>query len=245
MDLLPKEKDEVLITTNFKKIKFTYYLSNTLVLSLQEHYSIMKIPTSASVLTAFSVTVCTILFSHGSAVSQKPTFVCGTSKDGLPATIVQSPQHGDVAFITWNSGFFKDGGFDDQKRCNIVSEKMQKYYDQGTLKYFIAGKVNRQPAICVVPSKKDDSFCNNDTLLFTLKPGSNAEETVQRLFDMKSGAGGEGLYENNNVSASERTYISFEEALERKANEGTVSNQEASSIEPQNSGDNLDNEPLF
>lgn len=203
----------------------------------------MKNLTSASVLTLFSLTVGTILFSHGSAVSQKPTFICGTSKDGLPATIVQSPKHGEVALITWNSGFFKEGGFDDQTRCNIVSEKMQKYYDQDTLKYFVAGKVNRQPAICVVSS--EESPCNNDSLLFTLKPGSNAEETVQRLFDMKSGASGEGLYENTNVSAGERTYISFEEALERKANGETGKNQDTNSIESQNSVDSLNNDPLF
>lgn len=198
----------------------------------------MKIPTSTSVLTTLGITAGTIIFFQGSALSQQTTFICGTSKDGFPATIVQSPKHDDdVTLITWNSSFFKDGGFDDQTRCSIVSEKFQNYYDQDTLKYFTPGKVNRQPAICAVPY--EGAPCNNDSLLFTLKPGSNAQETVQRLFDIKRGATQEGLYENNNVSASERTYISFEEALERKAN------QEASSSEPINSADNQDNEPLF
>ena len=68
----------------------------------------MKIPAAAYVLTVSTVTVSSILFSPSSALSQQPTFECGTNPDGLPATIVKSPKHGDIPIITWNSGFFKE-----------------------------------------------------------------------------------------------------------------------------------------
>jgi hypothetical protein len=202
----------------------------------------MKLLSLTSVLGCSAVTLATILIPNEPASSQQATttFVCGTNQ-GSPATIVQTSQHGDVPIITWNSGFFEGSGFDNQTRCDLVSKKFQDFYNQGNLKYFTAGSANKQPIVCVVPST--DSPCNSDSQLFTLKPESNAEETLKQLFDIRKGASPEGLNENNNVSANDRTYLSFEEVLQNKANEAKVSGGESSSV-GESQVDSPDN-PIF
>lgn len=185
-----------------------------------------------SILSLSAVTLATTLMSSKPAFSQQATFACGTN-EGSPATIVKTAQHGDVTIITWDSSFFQDSGFDNQTRCNMVTKKFQSLYDQGSLKYFTAGSANKQPIICAVPSM--DSPCNSDSQLFTLKPDSNAEETLQKLFGIRRGASSEGLNENENPSASQRTYLDFEAFLQDKADNAnpkkTSAPEEASSTE--------------
>ena len=188
----------------------------------------MKLFGLTSILSLSAVTLAATLGSSKPAYSQQTTFVCGTN-EGFPATIVKTPQHGDVTIITWNSGFFESSGFDDKARCDVVSQKFQDFHNQGSLKYFTAGSANQQPVICAVPST--NSPCNSESQLFTLKPDSNAEETLQKLFGIRRGASKEGLYENNNVSAEDRTYLSFEEVLENKANQTNDADGDASPAE--------------
>ncbi|HEY9828901.1 MAG TPA: COP23 domain-containing protein, partial [Stenomitos sp.] len=80
-------------------------------------------------------------------VNQKAKFVCGTSQ-GYPATIALTPR-GSVPVVRWSSGYFGSAGFTPQHRCNLVSAKFQKYYENGTLNYLTTGWVNRQPVVCV------------------------------------------------------------------------------------------------
>lgn len=88
----------------------------------------MKISQLSSFLSVSALTLGTTLVSHNRALSQpKSTFVCGTTNEGLPATIVQSPQHGDVPIIVWKSGYFEAGGYDDRTRCNMVTQRFQDF----------------------------------------------------------------------------------------------------------------------
>ncbi len=204
----------------------------------------MKFPKLASFLSVSAITLATTLISSSPSFSQQRNFFCGIA-EGSPATIVQSPRHGNVPIIIWDSGYFQAGGYDDQTRCNIVSNKFQYFYDQGSLKYFTAGRVNREPVICAVPSK--GVACNRDTLLFTLKRESDPEATLQRLFAVRRGVTSQTLHENNNVSAQNRTYVDFEDFLEKKANAESGINQDLSPINShnENSDDSLETQPLF
>lgn len=107
----------------------------------------------------------------------------------------------------------------------------------------IAGKVNRQPVICAVPSKSE--ICNSDNVLFTLKLKSDPETTLKRLFDVRSGASRQALHENNNISAQDRTYVDFEEFLQRKANQESGISGNSSSINTGSPETNLESKPLF
>lgn len=208
----------------------------------------MKFPKLAYFLSFSAITLATTLISSSPSFSQQRTFICDINRDGFPATIVQSPIHGNVPIIIWNSGFFEGGGYDNQTRCDIVSRKFQNFNDKGTLKFFTAGRVNRQPVICVVASMNEP--CDRDSLLFTLKPNSNAQEKLRRLVDIRSGASSQALEETYNIRAGDRLYVDFEKFLEKKANAESGINQNlspinSSPINNQNSDDSLETQPLF
>ncbi|MEL6930890.1 MAG: COP23 domain-containing protein, partial [Cyanobacteria bacterium J06600_6] len=163
--------------------------------------------------------------------SQGSTFACDVAS-GVPATVVQSPKHGTVKIIEWRTTEF-GGEFDPQSRCQIVSEKFQKYAQAGTLKYFTTGSVDRTPVICAVASQNDP--CNRESMLYTLKKGSDAGETLKQLLDVRSGASGTALNETNS-----RLYIDFDQIVEAKAQEG----QTAASTETE-SAESDETMPLF
>ncbi|ELS05350.1 hypothetical protein Xen7305DRAFT_00050930 [Xenococcus sp. PCC 7305] len=202
----------------------------------------MKFSKFATFLNVSAVALATTLIPSRPSLSQEPSFFCGI-EDGHPATIVRSPRHGNIPIIVWSSGFFESGGYDNQTRCDIVSNKFQYFSDRGTLQFFTAGRVKRQPVICAVSST--NSPCNSDSLLFTLKPGTNAQNTLQQLFDVRSGATGRTLNENNNVTAQDRIYVNFEEFLEKKAHEESGVNPKSSPTIIESTDDNLGSDTLF
>lgn len=196
----------------------------------------MKIQQIGSYLSASAITLTTTLVFSTPTLSQQPTFFCGV-KDGSPATIVQSPQHGDIPLIVWNSSAFEAAGYDNQTRCDMVSGKFQNFETQGTLKFFTTGTVNKQPVICAIASK--DAPCNGDSQLFTLKPGSDPGKTLKNLFDLRAGATNEVLEETE-----ARVYIDFEKLLEDKAKEKDDALLEPTSNNPETPAVNP-NQPRF
>jgi len=202
----------------------------------------MKFSKFVSFLSVSTIILASTLIPSRPSFSQESSFFCGT-EDGHPATIVRSPNYGNIPIIVWSSGFFEGGGYDNQTRCDIVSNKFQYFSDRGTLKHLTDGRVKRQPVICAVGS--ENSPCNSDSLLFTLKPGTDAKETLQRLFDIRGGITNRALNENGNVTAQDRVYVNFEEFLEKKANEESGIIPKASSNNIEESQDNTSSGNLF
>lgn len=161
-------------------------------------------------LGAVALTLSSVAFANP-ARSQGSTFACDFSS-GVPATVVQSPEHGTVKIIEWKTTEFGDE-FDPQSRCQIVSEKFQEYAKAGTLKYFTTGSVDRKPVICAVATQ--DAPCNAESMLYTLKQGSDASETLKQLLDVRTGASGTALNETNS-----RLYVDFDQIVEAKAQQG-------------------------
>jgi len=180
---------------------------------------------------AVALTVSSALVSASPARSQGSTFACDVSS-GTPATVVQSPEHGTVKIIEWKTTEF-GSEFDPKNRCEIVSEKFQKYAQAGTLKYFTTGSVDGSPVICAVASQS--SPCNRESMLYTLKKGSNASETLKQLLDVRSGASGTSLNET-----SSRVYVDFEQVVEAKAQQGQTAATPEESTEA-----NTEAKPLF
>lgn len=176
-------------------------------------------------LTAIALTIAGSLIYGTPARSQKPTFTCDNSSV-VPATVVQSPQHGAVRIIEWKTTEF-GSEFNPQVRCDTVSQKFQKYAEAGTLKYFTTGLVNRHPVICAVASKS--SPCNENSMLYTLKKGSSPSATLKRLLDVRSGASSTALNETGS-----RIYIDFEEVVEAKVQNNATK-----------SSNNIESAPLF
>ncbi len=131
-------------------------------------------------------------------------FSCDTS-GALPTTVATNAATGaSLAVVRWYSEYFSGSGYDPLTRCQEVSGRFQRSYDNGSLDYITAGLVNGMPVICAT---SPGGSCNNSNMLFTLKPGTNAAVTLQRLFDVRAGAG-DALYES-----SGRTYISLKKKL--------------------------------
>ena len=100
------------------------------------------------------------------------------------ATVVQKGDR-QATMLTWNyDGFGKD--FTPEKRCQIVSERLQKVADinGGTFKdlQLASGTVNSQVVICALQTNSNK--CNRQNILFTLKPENarNPEAIVQKIF---------------------------------------------------------------
>ena len=84
-----------------------------------------------------------------------------------------------------------------EARCQEVSKRFESYHRDGTLNFLTTGRMNRQSVVCVAQSQGGP--CSG--LLFTLKPGSNPGQTLQKLLDVRHRATGP-----LNESASARLY---------------------------------------
>ncbi|GAA6620581.1 COP23 domain-containing protein [Scytonema sp. NUACC26] len=164
----------------------------------------MKIRLSSQALTARTVVLgigvvatvgTTVVLNQVSNAIGSTAFYCGqtTDKDGVrvPTTFARTQDGKDLAVIRWVRKIFKDPNLTPQKRCKEVSQRFQKNYDNGTLRYVKPGKLNRSPVVCA--SVQKDAGCTNKTLLFTLEPGSDPEEVVSQLFDRRALAAGDAL----------------------------------------------------
>lgn len=151
--------------------------------------------------------VATVLLSSlvSRAAAQSTTFVCGSTTvnaQAVPTTIAVTPE-GDVPVIRWISTEFSAAGFTPQRRCEIVSEKFQIYYSNGSLQYLTTGRINNQPVVCT--ARTNGGACENQ--LFTLRPDANPGQTLQRLLDVRNRVGGPL------AETGERVYINMNEFL--------------------------------
>ncbi|PZD73317.1 hypothetical protein C1752_02181 [Acaryochloris thomasi RCC1774] len=164
----------------------------------------MKLGRIASVL-AFSALTCAVVKLPAAAAERR--FACGSSS-GVPATMAKTSR-GLVPVIKWTSSHFSSSGYSPLRRCQIVSDKFQEYYETGQLNYLTTGRVSYpnqvdyQNVVCVAKARL--GACNG--VLFTLKPGSNPGRTLQRLMDVRLQASGP-LNET-----SGRVYIEMEKFL--------------------------------
>lgn len=122
---------------------------------------------------------------------------------GLPTTVAYNNGK-ETEVIKWYSQYFSYSGYDNLTRCRTVSYRFQEAYNKGTLDYITAGIVNGYPVICAA---YPGGSCNGGNVLFTLKKGTDAAKTLQRLFNVRDlGAG--PLYES-----SGKQYLSIKKLI--------------------------------
>ncbi|MEM8779839.1 MAG: COP23 domain-containing protein [Cyanobacteria bacterium P01_G01_bin.49] len=133
-------------------------------------------------------------------------FVCGTW-EGVPTTFVMTPNQDTVPVLVWDSKHFSNSGYDPYTRCQLVSSRFQYFHDSGQLNYLTTGLMNRMPVVCV--TDRNGGGCNG--LLFTLKPGASASQTLQELMAVRMRTKGPL---NETLG---RVYINFEDYLTEAA----------------------------
>ncbi len=142
------------------------------------------------------------------AERQSTNFVCGVS-NGVPTTMAQT-QRGNVPVIRWTSNNFSDSGWTPERRCQEVSSRFQTYHEDGSLNYLTTGVMNGMPVVCT--TNQEGGTCQN--LLFTLKEGANAGQTLRDLLQVRTHATGP-------LNQSEaRVYINMQDYLETAALNG-------------------------
>jgi Circadian oscillating protein COP23 len=153
---------------------------------------------SASILTYVATAVAPV-----GASGENGKFYCG--KNGNVPTTMAKTSRGDVAVIRWVSrGVFGDA-YPPEVRCNIVSEKFQSFYQDGTLDFLTTGVVNRMSVICVAQAQ--DGPCNG--VLFTLKPGGDPGRTLKLLLGVRIRSSGPIA-----ESSATRVYIKMKDFLD-------------------------------
>lgn len=164
-----------------------------------------------------------LLLSQPARASSK--FYCGNSS-GVPATMTTTRSGKQVPIILWKSGAFSSDGWSPERRCEEVSQRFNNLHQTGALKYLTTGRTNGMPVICA--AKSEGSGCVEGGLLYTLKPGQNAGQTLRNLLAVRTKATGP-LTET--TSRPYFSMASIEETAEANASDG-VSTSNATSINP-------------
>lgn len=114
----------------------------------------------------------------------KLSFSC--SADSKTPTTIARIKDKNLDIILWVSDLFASKGFDPKTRCQQVTARLEEYNKKQTLAYLTTGKLNGQSVICV--TSKADGNCGDgipvyEGLLFTLRPDSNSQNTLEQLAD--------------------------------------------------------------
>jgi hypothetical protein len=108
-------------------------------------------------------------------------------RNNIPFTMIRTTR-GKEAMIRWVVKDFVKSGYTPKKRCEKVSLKMQRYYDNGMLFFTIRENLNGYPVLCMVTIKKESS-CGADDILVMLKPGTNAGKVLRQMIAFRSSNG--------------------------------------------------------
>lgn len=140
-------------------------------------------------------------------------FYCG-SFEGAPSTMTTTKSGKQVPIITWKSSHFSGSGYTPQRRCEIVSQRFNTLHQRGQMNLLTTGRMNGLPVICAAATNPGP--CVQDGLLYTLKPGQNATQTLKNLISIRTKASGPL------TETASRLYISIEE-IENAHENGSTS----------------------
>ena len=144
----------------------------------------MKLGLFSQILSVIALTL-----SYGATITQvsyaqSNKFFCGMSED-VPVTLVRTSR-GNIPMIRWVDTYFQPP-WTPRQRCEEISFRFQRFYDNGTLNFLRAGKLGSQNVLCV--ASQQDGPCLHNGILVTLKPDANPQDTLQRLLDYRSASG--------------------------------------------------------
>ncbi len=149
------------------------------------------------------------------------SFYCGQAS-GAPATLAQTASGKSVPVIRWSSTTFNSSGWDQSRRCQVVSSRFEQFRQQGTLQYLTTGRMNGQSVICT--ALRNGGGCKG--LLYTLKPGQNPTKTLADLLDVRTKA----LGPLNETTS--RLYVKMSDILDAKSGNKARSSPSFEGVEP-------------
>ncbi|OCR02682.1 hypothetical protein BCD67_15985 [Oscillatoriales cyanobacterium USR001] len=150
---------------------------------------ILKPQSFVSLLTGFAVSLGVVATFPQTTVAQnltpEKTFFCGLYA-GEPATLMRGKKR-NFPLIRWTDNSFPPP-WNPRQRCEEISQRLQRFYDNKVLDYIAAKTWRGQPVLCITNAQGVP--CRDDGLLVTLKPGTDLQLTLQRLRrNLEGGAG--------------------------------------------------------
>jgi hypothetical protein len=175
-------------------------------------YSIALTVTTLTSLATLAVSVSPALSQFVATNSQpnKVTFFCReifdkARNEKIPATVAWIPERKNhIRIIGWKSEAFSPFS-NPQKRCEVVTQKFQQFYDNGGLNYLTHGVINGYPVICSIPNQGE--ACSGANQLFTILPGSKPQVIFNQLNDILSGKTNVFIYQNS----GQQIYVDMKE----------------------------------
>ncbi|HEY9692181.1 MAG TPA: COP23 domain-containing protein [Oculatellaceae cyanobacterium] len=146
----------------------------------------MKINLFTGILGAVAIALGTTATMTQPSLAENNRFFCGTN-NGVPVTVVRTSR-GEIPMIRWVSDYFSSSRYSPLQRCQEVSERFQRYNDNGKLQFIRTGMINQHPVLCFADYKGGP--CAINSVLVTLAPGTNPERVLGRLFDLRARAAG-------------------------------------------------------
>ena len=176
---------------------------------------------------AFSSVTLTFVPSHAQLRVRQTGFWCSTST-GVPVTVYQNRQGAVDPWIEWTSDYFSGSGYNPITRCQLVSQRLETYRRNRTLKYITAGQMNGQNVICT--ASQVNGICQN--LIYTLRPGQDPIDSLYNLLAWRQGQ----VAMSSVDETGKIPYIDVREKLgdnmEEKTEEKTEEKQSAPSFFP-------------
>ncbi len=169
----------------------------------------MKLKQTFALGLAFSAVSVFALPMINPVQAQETRFFCGT-QNGIPATVAQRSGR-THPIIQFKSEYFSSNGWTPERRCQEVSERFQRFYAQGTLKYITTGKINGMHVLCIAAAKGGD--CIENGLLLTLRQGNNPNKALRQLLNLQTYGSGVNPVNESAELSKERIYISVDELL--------------------------------
>ncbi|MBR8837586.1 MAG: COP23 domain-containing protein [Stigonema ocellatum SAG 48.90 = DSM 106950] len=170
----------------------------------------MKLRLFVKVLTGVAIAFGTTVTLNQPSYAEGATFYCSKS-NGVYTTFVRTQDGKNLPIIRWVSNYFSVTGLTQEQRCYEISRRFQSNYDQGTLKYIKAGRLNKQPVVCAAAQK--NAACRDTTLLFTLKRGSDPNAIARKLFDRRALAAGNVVNQSGGDTSNDPLNIDVEAYL--------------------------------
>ncbi|NET00460.1 MAG: hypothetical protein F6K61_07745 [Sphaerospermopsis sp. SIO1G1] len=127
-----------------------------------------------------AVPILTLAVNEPSQARQQK-FYCDTSGK-YPVTKIRT-NRGWQNMLNWKSNYFNTS---KQQRCQIITRRLQSYYDNRMLYLTSRRNVNGYPVICI--ANKTRGKCSTKDVVITLQPGRDPVRVSQQINYFRRGA---------------------------------------------------------
>jgi hypothetical protein len=139
-------------------------------------------------------------FESNKAQAQGVQFYCDQGDDGGFVTRVTNGST-IKSLITWNSQAFSRSGYTPEVRCNAVTNRFNRAFQNQSRLRLSTGTINNLGVICALEGR--ERRCNSDNTIITLTPGTNPRAALNDI--ISAAAGGRPLAQSGTVTLSDWT----------------------------------------